>query len=232
MRRERDSTGGTQTPIAWRLLLSLVLAGLGLFGLHSTRAWDAERLLGAAARHGQNAVQGVLGLQMAVAAVASRSTAEQVEAINTFFNRRVVFREDRDGWGQVDYWASPMESLQRGTGDCEDYAIAKYFTLTAMGVPHSSLRLVYVRAAIGGPGGIVQAHMVLAYYPTPEAEPQILDNLISEVRPASRRPDLTPVFSFNAEGVWSGTGNQSAGESATKLSRWQEVLSKARQEGF
>jgi predicted transglutaminase-like cysteine proteinase len=99
-------------------------------------------------------------------------------------------------------------------------------------MPAAKLRLVYVRAAIGGSGGLVQAHMVLAYYAQPAAEPLILDNLVGEVRPASRRPDLTPVFSFNSEGLWQGVGPTRAGDPVARLSRWREVLAKARAEGF
>jgi predicted transglutaminase-like cysteine proteinase len=154
---------------------------------------------------------------------------EKVKAINQFYNRQIQFREDIDNWGAVDYWASPMEMLQRGMGDCEDYAIAKYFSLIAMGLPPAKMRMVYVRAQTGG---VIQAHMVLAYYPDPNAEPWILDNLITEIRPASRRPDLAPVFSFNAEGLWQGVGSASAGDPTARLSRWREVLSKAKSEGW
>ena len=153
-------------------------------------------------------------------------------SVNDFFNRRVVFTDDLAAWGSDDYWASPLETLERGQGDCEDYAIAKYFSLMAAGVPVAKLRLVYVRATIGGPGGAVQAHMVLAYYAQPGAEPLILDNLVGEVRAASRRPDLTPVFSFNSEGLWQGAAGAAAGDPTVRLSRWREVLAKARAEGF
>jgi hypothetical protein len=74
--------------------------------------------------------------------------------------------------------------------------------------------------------------MVLAYHAQPGAEPLILDNLITEVRPASRRPDLSPVFSFNGEGLWQGTGSQNSGDPVARLSRWRDVLAKARAEGF
>jgi predicted transglutaminase-like cysteine proteinase len=131
-----------------------------------------------------------------------------------------------------DYWASPLETLQQGRGDCEDFAIAKYFSLLATGVPAAQLRLVYVRLQLGGPGGPSQAHMVLAYYADAQAEPLILDNLVTEIRPASRRPDLTPVFSFNSEGLWQGNGGPRMGDPVERLSRWREVLSKARAEGF
>ena len=74
-----------------------------------------------------------------------------------------------------------------------------------------------------------QAHMVLAYYPQPNADPLVLDNLNKQILPASRRSDLSPVFSFNSAGLWRGTGNQS---SQSNLSRWQDLLIRARSEGF
>jgi predicted transglutaminase-like cysteine proteinase len=156
----------------------------------------------------------------------------QLTALNQFFNRRIEFRDDSEVWGQHDYWASPLELLSRAQGDCEDFAIAKYFTLLALGMPSSKLRMVYVRVRLGGPGGPTRAHMVLAFYATSGAEPLILDNLISDVRPASRRPDLEPVFSFNSDGLWQGVGSQSAGDPVSRLSRWRDVLAKARAEGF
>ncbi|MGS0756971.1 transglutaminase-like cysteine peptidase, partial [Roseateles sp. GG27B] len=132
-------------------------------------------------------------------------------------------------WGQVDYWASPLESLDKGRGDCEDYAIAKYFSLLSAGVPVAKLRLVYVRALLGGRS---VAHMVLAYYAQPGAEPLILDNLLPDVRPASQRPDLQPVFSFNSEGLWQGVGSITAGDPVARLSQWRELLTKVQAEGF
>ena len=175
-------------------------------------------------------------LSLAIAGAAKGEEAQGVRELNQFFNQRVQFVEDAPLWGQPDYWASPAETLAKGQGDCEDYAIAKYFALVSAGVPVHRLRLVYVRATLGGTGapgsGIVQAHMVLAYYPTPSADPMILDNLVSELMPASKRPDLAPVFSFNGEGLWQGTQGASAGDPVARLSRWREVLAKARAEGF
>ena len=124
--------------------------------------------------------------------------------------------------------------LDKGEGDCEDYAIAKYLSLVSSGMPAARLRLVYVRARTGAldepPTG--QAHMVLAYYATSQAEPLILDNLVADIRPASQRPDLTPVFSFNGQGLWQGVGATSAGDPLARLTRWRAVLLKAREEGF
>jgi predicted transglutaminase-like cysteine proteinase len=215
-----------------RALAMALLCGVLLCGHGSLRAWDAERMLGAAQRVGPHALAGARALQAVLGTARAQDEAAQLQAVNQFFNRRIAFKDDTEVWGQADYWASPLESLEKGAGDCEDYAIAKYFSLLALGVPTAKLRLVYVRAQLGGVGGPTQAHMVLAYYAEPAAEPLILDNLISELRPASRRPDLEPVFSFNGEGLWQGTGATSAGNPVARLARWPAVLAKARAEGF
>lgn len=133
-------------------------------------------------------------------------------------------------WGQNDYWATPSELIGQGRGDCEDFSIAKYYSLIDLGVPVTKLRLVYVKAAQNGPDGVFQqAHMVLAYYATPTADPLVLDNLNSQILPASRRSDLSPIFSFNSAGLWQGTGNNA---SKSNLSRWQDLQVRARAEGF
>jgi predicted transglutaminase-like cysteine proteinase len=195
-------------------------------------AWDVERMSRAAQRLGPQAVQGVRALQPLLTSLAEADDAARLDGVNRFFNRRIAFRDDLQVWHVEDYWASPLETLQQGMGDCEDFAIAKYFSLLASGIAASQLRLVYVRLQLGGSGGPSQAHMVLAYYANAQAEPLILDNLITDIRPASRRPDLTPVFSFNSEGLWQGNGLQRMGDAAERLSPWREVLRKARAEGF
>ncbi len=115
----------------------------------------------------------------------------KLSLVNDFFNK-MNFISDLDHWGKVDYWASPVEMLSTNGGDCEDYSIAKYFTLKAMGVSAEHLRITYVNAV-----KLKQAHMVLAYYEQPNKEPLILDNIIDEILPASKRTDLVPVYSFN-----------------------------------
>ena len=216
----------------FRSILLRLLAILALLAF-SVQAVDTDRIVKSAQKYGATGVANAKALQQVMAGLSGKDDAAKLRAVNDFYNQRLAYMEDIDNWGQIDYWASPLESLGKGAGDCEDYAIGKYFTLTSLGMPHSKLRMVYVRASIAGaPNGFV-AHMVLAYYPTPEAEPQVLDNLQPVIRPAGERPDLTPVFSFNAEGLWQGVGSIRAnGDPLTRLSKWREVLLRARQDGF
>jgi predicted transglutaminase-like cysteine proteinase len=153
---------------------------------------------------------------------------EQLNRVNRFFNQRMHYVEDIDLWHQVDYWETPVEALWKGAGDCEDYAIAKYFSLRHLGIASDKLRITYVKAL-----RLNRAHMVLTYYASPDAMPLVLDSLIDDIQPASQRTDLLPVYSFNAEGLWlPGTkGNQKVSDTK-RLSRWQELLKKMQAEGF
>jgi predicted transglutaminase-like cysteine proteinase len=122
---------------------------------------------------------------------------DKLRGVNHFFNNTVKYVSDEKHWGQKDYWATPYESLTTHGADCEDYVIAKYYTLKELGVKVEKLRITYVKAL-----RINQAHMVLTYFPTPDAIPLVLDNLIGKIYPANRRKDLEPVYSFNASGMW------------------------------
>jgi predicted transglutaminase-like cysteine proteinase len=192
-------------------------------------AYDAARVLEVAATRGPRVAEQAQALVQQIERSAAEDEPARLKDINDFFNRRLAFKDDQVVWGVPDYWASPLESLEKRAGDCEDYAIAKYFGLAASGVPTAKLRMVYVRARLGGQS---LAHMVLAYYAQPGAEPLILDNLRPEVLPASQRPDLTPVFSFNTEGLWQGTGQVTAGDPLARLSGWRDRGAKVRADGF
>ncbi len=153
------------------------------------------------------------------------SEEAKLKAVNQFFNQ-IGFVSDQQHWRQKDYWATPVEMLGSNGGDCEDFAIAKYFSLLKIGVPVSKLRITYVKALNWNP--IDQAHMVLAYYATPKTEPVILDNLIPEIKPASQRTDLIPVYSFNGEGLWlakeRGSGKPVGG--SDRISLWKDLTSR------
>ena len=220
-----------------RLLLGLLLTGLWatvlatLLAPPPLRAWDMQQMRAAAQRMGPGAVAALVPLQNMLVESRGQDDDARLLAVNQFYNLRIDFKSDLEVWGQEDYWATPLQSLAAGRGDCEDYVIAKYTTLLAMGMPRTRLRLVYVRARISDAPAPV-AHMVLAYYATPTAEPLILDNLRADVLPASQRADLTPVFSFNSDGLWQGVGHASAGDPMARLSRWRDTWQRIQQEGF
>lgn len=216
-----------------RALGAVMLAGCLLVVGSGLLAHDIERLARTIAqRFGGEAVRSLQEWRAMLAEASNQPEAERLRRVNEFFNRRIRFAEDPEVWQAADYWATPLETLGRGAGDCEDFALAKYFSLTEIGVAADKLRLVYVRARIGGPNSsITQAHMVLGYYATPQAEPLVLDNLIGDIRPASRRPDLAPVFSFNSQGVWMAGADRPASP-VDRLTRWNDLILRMRAEGF
>jgi len=84
----------------------------------------------------------------------------------------------------------------------------------------SKLRITYVKATL-----LNQAHMVLAYYPTPTSVPLILDNINKRIKPANERSDLRPIYSFNADNLWlARTRNEQlkAGKS-DQLNLWRDL---------
>lgn len=164
-----------------------------------------------------------------------QAEATKLRQINNFINQNIVFEDDRSVWQQSDYWATPLETIGQGRGDCEDFAIFKYVSLRMAGVPAGKLRLIYVKASLNTPDGPLQvAHMVLAYYATPNAEPQVLDNLEANIRPASKRPDLQPVFSFNSDGIFAGVSghDKATAGGVGRLSRWEDALRRILAEGY
>ncbi|MDP4983638.1 transglutaminase-like cysteine peptidase [Pseudoalteromonas tunicata] len=121
----------------------------------------------------------------------------QLNKVNTFFNKQIRYQNDLPLWGKNDYWASPVEMLGVGSGDCEDYAIGKFFTLLSLGVPEEKMRLMYVRQLT-----VNEPHMVLIYFEQPNSIPLVLDNFDPRIKSADKRRDLKPIYSFNGQGLW------------------------------
>jgi predicted transglutaminase-like cysteine proteinase len=146
---------------------------------------------------------------------------EKLELVNDFMNR-TPFVADAQHWGKEDYWATPVEFLSTHGGDCEDFSIAKYFALRSLGVPDEKLRITYVKEIVV----YNEAHMVLAYFPAPDAEPLVLDNINKTIRPASTRTDLVPVYSFNGSGLWLAKDQTGRGQSvggSDRIGHWRDV---------
>ncbi len=212
-------------------LVGLVLAA-GLGWTLAQSGLDRLHLL-ALQRYGNPAAEIVGGWRHMLEESRALSDDEKLKAVNLFFNRHMRFNSDQAVWGVPDYWATPLEFMGRAQGDCEDFAIAKYISLLILGVPNERLRLIYVRARFGGTSVLnSEAHMVLGYYVDPAGEPVILDSLLNSIRPAATRTDLTPIFSFNKQGLWVPGAPSTGADPTARLSRWRDVLDRIKIDGI
>ncbi|WP_301102168.1 transglutaminase-like cysteine peptidase [Propionivibrio sp.] len=223
-------------PTSPRLLLCRLVLLLALGVIYPAAALDPAALQQQLiARFGPARVVLLKDWLQMVSSVKTLLDEQKLQQVNDFINRNITFEDDLSVWQQSDYWATPLETIGQGRGDCEDFAIIKYVSLRMAGIPASKLRLIYVKARLKTPtGSLQQAHMILAYYATPSAEPQVLDNLDAAIRPASARPDLQPVFSFNSEGIFAGVSGKDKATAGGlgRLSRWEDVLQRILAEGY
>ena len=205
------------TGLAIAVLFLLVSMGIAISQKFEL---DEAVLVTAEKRYGPEARTRLLAWVAMIRDDAGGTDKDKLTRVNDFFNK-YDFVSDGVHWQIEDYWATPVEFIASDGGDCEDFSLAKYFTLKAMGVQENKLNLTYVKSL-----NLDQAHMVLTYFEKPGAEPLVLDNLVGDIKPATERTDLLPVYSFNGSGLWiakqRGRG-QLVGKS-DRLSRWTELL--------
>jgi predicted transglutaminase-like cysteine proteinase len=208
------------TPLAIKKIIAVLLCWSYVLVVPATLEISDELLKQIHNKYGEGAQQRVIQWQKLMQTAKDFSDQEKMERVNDFFNQNVAFVDDLVHWGIDDYWATPLELLVTGAGDCEDYAIAKYFTLEELGVNEDKMRITYVKAY-----KLNQAHMVLTYFSTPKAVPVVLDNIISTIELATNRTDLLPVYSFNGSNLWlakaRGTGKLIGG--SERLSLWTDL---------
>ncbi len=118
---------------------------------------------------------------------------QRLRFVNSFWNG-YPYITDIKNWGRQDYWAIPAEFAKK-SGDCEDYAIAKFYTLRALGVPDRAMRIVVLKDVVRK-----LAHAVLAV--EEGGEIYILDNISSAIVPHSRLTQYVPAYSLNEEKAW------------------------------
>ena len=203
------------------MFISVVMAGLTLsLPLIAELNISQTLLAKIEAQYNRFARQRIESWQTLVAENKNLTDLEKLDVVNNFFNTNLLFMNDINLWQKEDYWATPIEALSIGAGDCEDYSIAKYFTLKELGVDEERLRITYVKAV-----ELDQAHMVLTYFESKRSIPLVLDNIDTEIKLATNRKDLVPVYSFNGAGLWlaksRGTGKRVG--NASRLSLWEEL---------
>lgn len=113
--------------------------------------------------------------------------------VNTFINK-TPYITDSKNWGKSDYWATPVEFFTRG-GDCEDFAIAKYVSLRALGVPENRMRIAIVQDTVKN-----IPHAILVVYTNSGA--MILDNQSTVMKSADTVKRYKPIFSINRTAWW------------------------------
>lgn len=114
-----------------------------------------------------------------------------LERVNNWVNRNIVYTSDIQLYNNIDYWATPKETLKYLKGDCEDFAILKYFLLIEYGIDKSNLFFMYARLSTFS---LVQSHVVLVYKNKTEL---VLDNTRYTIDELKSRDDLTYRFFFN-----------------------------------
>ena len=115
------------------------------------------------------------------------------EKVNKLVNSKRYITDSRN-YGKSDYWSTPVEFLERG-GDCEDFAIAKYTALRALGVPEERLRVSIVQDTLKN-----IPHAVLIVYT--DQGPYVLDNQIKTLLSAKRAGRYRPIYSINRHAWW------------------------------
>ncbi len=132
-----------------------------------------------------------------VHSAAKLTPRKQLTAVNEFFNRW-PYRHDAELYGRSEYWATPQEFMAR-SGDCEDYAIVKFFALRALGFGRDALRIVVLKDRIRGIG-----HAVLAVYLADDI--LILDSLSSLILSHSKYRHYVPQVSMTETTRWAHVG--------------------------
>ena len=129
------------------------------------------------------------------ASLRGQAALDRVEAVNRYVNRRVRFVDDSRQYGREDLWVAASDTLRRGRGDCEDYAIAKLQMLRAAGLADRDLYLVIARDLVRR-----SDHAVLVV--RAGGRMLVLDNGTDLVLDADEAGDYRPVLTYSASGAW------------------------------
>jgi len=126
---------------------------------------------------------------------------QMANEVNNLMNK-IRYIGDNKNWGKSDYWGTPSEFLTYG-GDCEDFAIAKYISLRALGVPDQAMRIAIVKDLQKG-----IPHAILIVYT--ENVPMVLDNQIKKMTEANDIGHYKPIFSINRTAWWLHNDNRNS----------------------
>lgn len=135
------------------------------------------------------------GYAFIVKAVKDKSFTDKLAFVNSGINQLIAYRKDKATYGKLDYWATPEETLNQRSGDCEDFAILKMAALLEAGVPATSMSLVVLQDKKRN-----FFHAILSV--STSSGTFILDSLNNKVVKDSALPDYVPLYSFSTERAW------------------------------
>lgn len=220
--RERTGPGFHARVLLFLAVLAAATLSLGLLADGGGIRLSQQQINELARTYGESARRRLIAWQRLLDELAGADEMTKLREVNRFFNQ-VRFVDDIRHWKKEDYWATPVEFLVSNGGDCEDFSIAKYYTLRELGVPIEKMSIAYVKAL-----ELNQAHMVLTYYEAPDRIPLVLDNLTPDIETADRRRDLLHVYSFNGDNLWLSKKGRRADLVGTsdRLKPWVQVQSR------
>jgi predicted transglutaminase-like cysteine proteinase len=131
--------------------------------------------------------------QQLIVSLRGRNPMAELKLVNSAINRH-QYIEDWANWDLADYWETPLQFLDR-SGDCEDFAIAKYLALRSAGMPAEDMRLVIV-----DDNARHRMHAVLAVYVRKRV--WILDSLYDAIVEPDALDHYEPIYSINEQGWW------------------------------
>ncbi|EDZ61235.1 hypothetical protein SMGD1_0306 [Sulfurimonas gotlandica GD1] len=149
----------------------------------------------------------------------------QLTKVNIYLNHKLKYQSDKVLNNKSDYWATPKEFLTMGSGDCEDYAIIKYFTLLKLGFEKDKLfiTLAYDKYS-------KRDHMVLSYFADVNKPPLILDSLSYEVLDLNKRADLKVSAFINTNGVYRLSKTSKLKKTKQTSNKFKELLKRVEKE--
>ncbi len=209
-----------------KLFLLFLILVASQYSLNAANFVDDKTLAAIKKKYGPKALKRVKIWDKVVTKTKPKKILRKLKNVNDFFNK-IPYKTDIKHWGKKDYWATPFEFMGTGAGDCEDYSIAKYYTLKKLGVKEDKLRIMYVKLQRKRTK-YEESHMVLTYYDKPTSTPIVLDNVNKKLQLASKRKDLKPIYSFNAGGLWKA---QNKGKSSKKVGKnnlksWNDLMNR------
>lgn len=172
-------------------------------------------------KYGKVTLKRISALLALMNRVEDKDEKTKLREVNNFFNQ-FRYISDIRLWKTKDYWATRTEFIDKFAGDCEDYSIAKYFTLKQLKIADKKLFLTYSKSL-----KYKTAHMVVTYFKTKRSIPLILDNYNGQILPATQRKDLKPIYSFNGQDLYNAK-QKGLGEKVPyglqKNKKWLDLL--------